>query len=311
MFGNKKLGNYELSQMENQRKYLDPVNLASVKNLEMRAKLVVEGFITGLHKSPYHGFSVEFSEHRPYRQGDEIRHIDWQSYARTNNYYVKQFEEETNLRCNLIVDSSASMKYASKGHISKFEYSIYLASALAYLMNKQRDAVGLAVFNEKVEKYMPARSKQSYIYQLIKILADTVPSEKTGMAGALNQIAERIKRRGMVIIFSDLFDDLESIDNALKHFRHKSHEVILFHVLDPREIDFNLGSGSTFVDMETSEEILTQPHQLKSAYKEEVSNFISNIKEICYRQKVDYHLVQTNEPFDRSLLNYMSKRRMV
>lgn len=302
---------YELYLMQDQRKYLDPQNLASVKNLEMRAKLVVEGFITGLHKSPYHGFSVEFSEHRPYRQGDEIRHIDWQSFARTNKYYVKQFEEETNLRCNLIIDSSASMKYASKGHISKFEYSIYLASALAYLMNKQRDAVGLTVYNDDIEKYMPARSKQSYIYQLIKILDEIEPSERTGMAKALSKVADRIKRRGMVIIISDLFDDLESIDNALKQFRHRSHEVILFQVLDPREMDFDLGSGSTFVDMETSEEILTQPHQLKTAYAQQMTDFTNKIKEICYKQKVDYHLIKTTQAFDNALLNYMAKRRMV
>lgn len=297
--------------MSDRRKYLDPKNVAALKNLELRAKLVVEGFITGLHKSPYHGFSVEFSEHRAYRPGDEIRHIDWQVYGRSNKYYVKQFEEETNLRCTLVIDSSASMNFSSGDNISKFDYAIYLASSLAYLMNQQRDAVGMAVFNEEVVDFMPPRSKKSYMSQIVRKLSEIEPSKRTGMSAALDKLAERVKRRGLVIIFSDLFDDTESVSNALKHFRHKNHEVIVFHILDPRELDFNFKSGSTFVDLETDEKILTQPQQLKKAYAEKIDEYINSLKEICYKQNVDYHLTKTNEPFDKALLNYLAKRQRI
>lgn len=295
--------------MSDRRKYLDPNNVASLKNLELRAKLVVEGFITGLHKSPYHGFSVEFSEHRAYRPGDEIRHIDWQVYGRTNKFFVKQYEEETNLRCTLVIDSSASMKFASDGHISKFEYAILLSSAIAYLMTKQRDAVGMAVFNEDIIEYMPSRSKASYSSQIIKTLSEIEPNEKTMMSSSLDKLAERIKRRGLVVIFSDLFDDLESISNSLKHFRHKGHEVVLFHLLDPRELDFNFQGNATFVDMESGEKILTNPYQLKKAYSEKMEDFLNDLKQECYKQNVDYHLVKTNEPFDKAMINYLAKRQ--
>jgi uncharacterized protein (DUF58 family) len=297
--------------MSDTRKYLDPKNVASLKSLELKAKLVVEGFITGLHKSPYHGFSVEFSEHRAYRPGDEIRHIDWQVYGRSNKYYVKQFEEETNLRCTLILDSSRSMKFASEGNISKFDYSIYLAGSLAYLMNHQRDAVGMAVFNDEIVDFMPARSKSSYMAQILKRISEIEPSNKTGMASSLDKLAERIKRRGLVVIFSDLFDELDSISNALKHFRHKNHEVILFHILDEKELDFNFSSGSTFLDLETGDKILTQPQQIKKAYTEAVEDYIEKIKEICYKQNVDYHLTITNQDFDKALLGYLAKRQRI
>ena len=297
--------------MKANKTYLDPVNVSLIANLELRAKLVVEGFITGLHKSPYHGFSQEFSEHRAYRPGDEIRNIDWKVYARSNRFYIKQYEEETNLRCMIAVDSSKSMAYGSKGHISKYQYATYLGQSIAYMMMGQRDAVGLCVYNDKIETYLPTSAKKNYIPRIIKTLEETVPSEKTSISSALNILAERIHRRGMVVIISDLFDDTESISEALKHFRHKGHEVLLFQTLDPREIDFDLGGGSTFVDMETGDEILTSPHQIQSAYKESMQKFLDSIKEICYKQNVDYHLALTNEPFDRSLLRFLSRRAKV
>lgn len=297
--------------MDNYKKYLDPINISSVQNLELRARLVVEGFITGLHKSPYHGFSVEFSEHRSYQPGDELRYIDWKVFGRTNKFYVKQFEEETNLRCTIAVDSSASMAYSSKGHIPKYEYAIYLASALAFMMNKQRDAVGLSVYNKDIVKYLPSRSKQSYVAQLIKALDEIKPSDTTGTAESLNILAERIKRRGLVIVISDFFDDIDSIIQGLRHFRHKGHEVLVFHTLDPREIDFKLGPSATFVDMESGDELLTNPHQLQKAYSEAVQNFISKFKELCYNNNIDYHLTLTNEPFDKTLLSFLTKRNKI
>lgn len=297
--------------MSKNQEYLNPLNVAGIGNLELVARLVVEGFITGLHKSPYHGFSVEFSEHRAYRPGDEVKNIDWKVYARSNRYYVKQYEEETNLRAMIIVDSSASMKYKSKGHISKYDYAKFLASALAYLMNKQRDATGLSIFDTEIRTYLPSRSKKSYIGELLKALDNTEPRNQTGTSKALGSLAERIKRRGLVVIISDFFDDPQSVNSALKHFRHKGHEVIVFQILDPREIDFKLGQGATFIDLETQEEMLTQPHQLQKAYKENMEEFLNSIKSECHRQNVDYHLITTDTTFDKALIGYLAKRRKI
>lgn len=295
--------------MKESRKYLEPTTVAQLQNIELKARLVVEGFITGLHKSPYHGFSVEFSEHRSYRSGDEIRHIDWKVYARSNKFYVKQFEEETNLRSMIVLDSSASMNFASAGNISKFEYGSYLAAAMAFLMMKQRDAAGLATYDTEVRKFMPPRSKQSYIAELIKVLDTTKPSNGTGTANALNDIAERIKRRGLVIIISDFFDDLDSVVTALKHFRHQNHEVIVFQTLDPRELDFKFGFTSDFIDLETGEEISTQPFQIQKAYQDAMNEFTNNIRKECFNLKIDYHLIDTSQTFDIALKEYLKKRQ--
>lgn len=297
--------------MNDYRKYLDPETIAKLGNIEMKARLVVEGFITGLHRSPYHGFSVEFAEHRQYRQGDEIRHVDWKVFARTNKYYVKQFEEETNLRSMIAVDASASMKYSSKGIISKFEYASYLAASLALLMIKQRDAVGLCTYDTDIKSFLPPNSKPSYISEILKTLETTIPAYETGTANSLNLLAERIKRRGLVIIISDLFDNPESVLNGLKHFRHKKHEVIVFHTLDPREIDFNLGRAATFKDMETGEEIISQPYQMKISYQNAVKEFIETIKKECRNHNIDYNLIDTSMPFDKALRDYLTKRKNI
>ncbi|MCX7909811.1 MAG: DUF58 domain-containing protein [Ignavibacteria bacterium] len=294
--------------MDDYRRYLQPSVVAQLKNIELKARLVVEGFITGLHRSPYHGFSVEFAEHRQYNPGDEIKHIDWKVYARTDKYFVKQFEEETNLRCIIAIDKSGSMRYASKNNISKFEYSAYLAASLGYLLMKQRDAVGLALYDETLQTYLPPRSKTSYIAEILKIIDQTYPSEKTGTAKALNQLAEKINRRGLVIIFSDFFDDLESVLNALKHFRHKKHEVIAFQVLDPQEINFKFSGSVLFKDIETNETIQTQPTQLQKYYREKVEDFINSLRKECFERNIDYNVLRTDEPFDKALRQYLTKR---
>lgn len=294
--------------MQDYKKYLEPQTIAQLKNIELRARLVVEGFITGLHRSPYHGFSVEFAEHRQYQTGDELKYIDWKVFGRTDKYFVKQFEEETNLRSIIALDASASMKYASKGNISKFEYASYLSGALAYLMIKQRDAVGLALYDNKLNKYLPPNSKQSYVYEILRTLAATDPSNETGTSQSLDELAERIKRRGLIIIFSDFFDDTYSVINALKHFRHKNHEVIAFHILDPREIDFNFGFSANFKDMETGEEIVTQPFQIQQAYKSTLKNHIETIKKECYGHNIEYQLINTSETLDHALREFLAKR---
>lgn len=297
--------------MNDYRKYLLPETVAQMSNLELIARLVVEGFITGLHRSPYHGFSVEFAEHRQYRPGDETRNIDWKVFARTNKFYVKQYEEETNLRSVIAIDSSASMQYKSPGNISKFDYAIYLTAALATLMIKQRDAVGVAIYNEDVDKYFPPRSKPSYLSEILKMLADTKPSNLTRTSKALDNLAERIKRRGLVIIMSDFLDDADSVLNALKHFRHRNHEVIAFQILDPREIDFKLGAGATFKDMETGEELISHPQHIQFSYSEQVKEFINKIKTECYNHNIDYNIIDTKVPFDKALLEYLTKRKKI
>ncbi|MCK5741552.1 MAG: DUF58 domain-containing protein, partial [Chlorobi bacterium] len=275
----------------------------------LKARLVVEGFITGLHKSPYHGFSVEFAEHRAYQPGDEIRRLDWKVYGKTDKFYIKQFEEETNLRAMIAVDSSASMKFASKGNISKYEYACYLAAALSYLLIKQRDSVGLSLYDTEIRKFLPPNSRQSYIQKILKTLDETEPANETGTAKALDLIAERIKRRGLVVIISDFFDDPKSVTNALKHFRHKKHEVLAFQILDPRERDFKFGKNAVFKDLENGDEIITQPYQIQKAYAESMEKFVHDIKKECRNHNIDYHLIDTSEPFDKAMREFITKRK--
>ncbi|MBU1298425.1 MAG: DUF58 domain-containing protein [Bacteroidetes bacterium] len=291
------------------RKYLQPEVVAKLSNMELVARLVVEGFITGLHKSPYHGFSVEFAEHRQYMPGDEPKHIDWKIYGKTDRYYIKQFEEETNLKSYIILDASRSMAYGSNRKISKLEYASYIAAALSYLMVQQRDAVGLTVYDEKVRTFMPPHATKSYLKAILKQLELTEGSNKTGTAASLHQIADRIKRRGLVIILSDLFDKPNEVATALKHFRHKKNEVIVMQVLDPLERSFAFGGDAVFKDMETSEEIMTQPWHLQKAYQEEMKKFLDYYKKECRENNIDYVLLDTTTPFDTALFQYLSKRQ--
>jgi len=290
-------------------KYLQPAVVAQLANMELRARLVVEGFITGLHKSPYHGFSVEFIEHRQYMPGDEIKHIDWKAYGKTDRFYIKQFEEETNLKSYLIVDASRSMDYASKGNIKKFEYASYVAAALSYLMIEQRDAVGLTLFDEGVRVSLPPRATRSYLKELLKELESARPANKTGTASALHLIAEQMKRRGLVIVLSDLFDKPESVMTALKHFRHKGNEVVVMQVLDPLERSFAFGSDAIFKDLETQEELMTQPWHIQKAYQQSMREFLDFYKRQCRDNNIDFVLLDTSTPFDKALFEYLNKRK--
>ena len=295
--------------MNESLKYLQPAVVAQLANMELRARLVVEGFITGLHKSPYHGFSVEFTQHRQYMPGDEIKHIDWKAYGKTDRFYIKQFEEETNLKSYLIVDASRSMDYASKGNIKKFEYASYIAAALSYLMIEQRDAVGLTLFDEVVRVSLPPRATRSYLKELLKELESARPANKTGTAAALNLIAEQIKRRGLVIVLSDCFDRPESVMTALKHFRHKGNEVVMMQVLDPLERSFAFGSDAIFKDLETQEELITQPWHIQKAYQQSMREFLDFYKRQCRDNNIDYVLLDTATPFDKALFEYLNKRK--
>lgn len=296
------------SDNKNYRDYLNPSIISKLKSLELKARLVVEGFMVGLHRSPYHGFSVEFSQHRPYMQGDSPKDVDWKVYGKTEKYYIKQYEEETNLRCYIILDSSRSMGFASDGNISKLEYGSILTAALSYLMVKQQDAVGLALYAEQIRKLIPPKSTKTYLNEIFKSLIQTSASDRTNTSSCLNEVAEKIKRRGLVIIISDFFDEIDSVIAALKHFSYQKNEVIVFQLLDPLERSFAFGRDAVFKDMETDEEMTTQPYHIQKAYKESMNEFVGKIKSECLNANFDYNLIQTDTPFDKALYSYVQKR---
>ncbi len=289
------------------RKYLNPEVVSKLASMELKARLVVEGFIVGLHRSPYHGFSVEFAEHRQYMPGDDFRHIDWKVYGKSDRFYIKQFEEETNLKAYILLDASNSMGYKSDG-ISKLEYGSYLAASLAYLMLRQQDAPGLLVYDEKIRSYIPPRGARSHITPILRQLNETVPSSGTDAAVAFHELAERIKRRGLIIVISDLLDDPERFLLGLKHFRHRQHEVIVFQVLDPFERSFAYGAEARFIDMESNRELLTDPWQIRKEYLSRMEEYLDTISRTCRDSQIDYHLLDSSVPFDRALFGYLAKR---
>ena len=293
--------------------YLRPEIASGLGSMELVAKFVVEGFITGLHKSPYHGFSVEFAEHRPYLPGDAIRNIDWKLFARTDRHYIKQYEEETNLRAHIIVDASRSMNYTSKPkRITKYKYATMLAAALSYLLMRQQDAVGLAIFDEELRTFMPARLKQSYLREMLRVLQTTEPSHSTRTETALRRVAERLNRRGLVIVISDFLDDPENIKLPLALMQHAGHEVIAFQVLDPAERTLELETAdATIVDVETGQQIRTQPYQLQASYQKSVNEFLGTLKDSLLAEGIDYLLLETTTPFDHALLEYLHKRQQM
>ncbi len=288
--------------------YLNPQIVSQLNNLSLRARLVVEGFIAGLHRSPYHGFSVEFAEHRAYGPGDEIRHVDWKLYGKTDRYYVKQFEEETNLKCYLLVDQSRSMDFDSHG-VSKLTYAQTLAASLAYLMLKQQDAVGLALFDGQLRHYLPPRAKPSHLNTVLGYLARIKPGPETTIAPVLHQLAETIVKRGLIILISDLLDDLDDVLLGLRHLRHKHHEVVVFHLLDPQELEFSFSGRTRFRDMETGEVLTTEPWHIQEEYHRYMQEFVERYRWQCRQQNIDYLQITTNHSLDRALSEYLIKRR--
>jgi len=290
------------------KNYLDPFVISKIKSLELRARAIVEGFMVGLHRSPYHGFSVEFSEHRPYMQGDPIKNIDWKVYAKREKYFIKQYEEETNLTCNIFLDISKSMQFKHSAQISKLDYGINLAAALSYILINQQDAVGLTVYSDKVYNYLPPKSNRVYLKTLLIGLNNVKPSGSTNTAACLDSVTEKIKKRGLTIIISDFFDDPDSVMKALKHIHYKKNEVILFQLLDPVERNFGFDRDSVFVDLETNEEMTTQPHQIKRAYSEAMKDYLSKLKSESLNYGIEYNLITTDQSFDKALLAYFAKR---
>jgi len=287
---------------------LSPSIIPKINSLELRARLVVEGFMVGLHKSPYHGFSAEFSQHRTYMQGDNLKDVDWKVYGKTEKYFIKQYEEETNLKNYILLDISKSMEFSSGNSVSKLAYASTLAAALSYLMIRQQDATGLTLYSNKIVQHLPPKASRPYLQEILKVLSSAVSSETTNTAVCLNSVAEKIKRRGLVIVISDLFDDVKSIVSALKHFSYNKNEVIVFQILDPLERSFSFGKDAIFRDMETQEEMTTQPYQIQKAYKLAMKEFINTIKRECLNSNIDYNLIDTSLPFDKALLSYIQKR---
>jgi uncharacterized protein (DUF58 family) len=291
------------------RQFLDPAIVARLSGLDVRARLVVEGFIAGMHRSPFHGFSVEFAEHRPYMPGDPLKNLDWKVWARSDKLLVKQYTEETNLRAHLLVDLSNSMSFQSaRASVSKFEYARSLAAALAYLMIGQQDAVGLLLFGDKPERFVPARSVRSHLDVVLRTLGELAPQGLTNLPPVLHQLAERIKRRGLVILLSDLTGPPAEVLHALQHFRHRHHEVVVFHILDPDEVEFPYTDTATFVDMETGDRITTEPWEIARRYREQIEQRSALYARSCREQLIDYVRLDTRTPFDRALLAYLEKR---
>ena len=289
------------------RKYLRPETVALLNSMSLRARLVVEGYIIGHHRSPYHGFSVEFAEHRSYGPGDEIKHIDWKLFGKTDRLYVKRYEEETNLRAHIILDTSKSMLYSS-AEVSKLSYANSLAASLSYLMINQQDAVGIAKFSEKIDTFIPPKARPSHLNLILSQLDDKDSGNDTQIGMVLHELADRIKKRGMVILISDLLDEPENIMKGLKHFRHQNQEVIVFHIQDRKESEFDFDTRTKFFDMETGEEIVTEPWHIRSNYNELISKLESNYKSNCRENLIDYVPLFTDQSLDIGITEYLIKR---
>jgi len=299
---------------------INRLKLAQFGNIELLAKQVVEGFITGLHKSPFHGFSVEFAEHRLYNKGESTRHIDWKLYGRSDKLFTKKYEEETNLRCQIVIDGSSSMYFPQNGSLTKYEFSVYAAASFIELLKKQRDAIGLSIITDKIELHTQAKSSPAhhrYLYsELEKRLVSYQETQKknTDIVQSLHDIAELAHRRSLVVIFSDLLDDPTKVDElfqAIEHMRHNKHEVILFHVVDQKmEVDFELGNRPyNLVDMETGERMKIQPAEIKEEYTKSIKKYFDELALRSLNNRIDFMPADINEGFDQVLLRYLLKRQ--
>ena len=288
--------------------FLKPEVVAKLKGIDLKARMVVEGFLAGLHRSPYKGFSAEFTEHRPYMPGDELKRIDWKVYAKTDRFVVREYEEETNLRAYLVLDTSGSMGYKS-GTLSKLDYANCLAAALAYLLLRQKDSAGLVSFSDKIDRYVPPRSSRSHLNVLLQALAAARPGGDTGVAATLHQLAERVRRRGLVILISDLWDDPQRVLGGLRHFRFRKHELLVFHLLDPNERALDFKGPVALRDLETGQEMILDPRVVRADYQRDFDGFFRQFEQGCREAGIDYHRVTTDTPFDRALFQYLERRR--
>jgi uncharacterized protein (DUF58 family) len=301
--------------MDDPQRYLDPLALAKVRGLEMQARLIVEGYLSGMHKSPYHGFSVEFAQHREYVPGDDLKHLDWKVYSRTGRFYLKQYDEETNLNCWLLVDASESMLYGSgplkadgKPVVSKYDYACMAAAALAFLILGQQDAVGLVTFDNSIRQFLRPSTQPSHLKQVVNLLNKGAGQEKTSLSPIFHDLAERISRRGIIIVLSDCFDEPANILNGLKHLRHRRQEVIVMNILDKAEVEFPFQEATLFRGMEQLPELLTDPRSLRDGYLEQVQLFVEELQRGCLNQNIDYVQLRTDAPLGQALSAYLAHR---
>ena len=290
------------------RKYLDPKVLAKISRLDLQARLVVEGFMAGLHKSPFHGFSVEFASHREYAPGDDTRHIDWKVQAKTDRYYIKQYEEETNLKATFVLDASESMHYARDGGMSKYQYAASVTASLAFLLQQQQDAVGLAVFDDDLRAYIPPGAKANQLRRMIHEMDVVEPRRKTSLESICHILAEKIPRRGLVCLVSDLFADLDGVLRGLQHFRHYDHEVVVLHVMDADELTFPFQRNTMFRGLEETGRLLIEPRSLRQGYLAAVDAFCHAVKRTCISHRMDYKLISTADRLDAALLTFLAAR---
>ena len=289
--------------------YFEPERVGKLKNLNLLARQAVEGFISGLHRSPHKGFSVEFAEHREYAAGDDTRHLDWVAWGRTDRFYIKQYEQETNLRAYILLDVSGSMDYSLGGDITKFAYGSFLAACLSYLMCRQQDMVGMIAFDDQVRFHLTPGSTPAHLDRVFKELEKTRPGKGTAIARNFHRLADTIAKRGLVIVISDLYDDPAEIIKALQHFVYKRHQIIVFHVMDRAELDFPFKKVFSFVDLETQDRLQVDPRTVKDAYLAEVNGFIETFRRECGDRNIEYVLTPTDTPYDTMLLDYLARRK--
>jgi len=291
-------------------RYLDPAIIARLGTIDLKARTIVEGFLTGLHRSPYKGFSVEFAEYRQYLPGDDLATLDWKVFARSDKHFVKKYEEETNLTCHLLLDVSGSMGYAS-GEVTKLQYASYLTGALAYLMHRQRDSFGLIAFDDSISTLLPASARSSHLRTVLLALERLKAGAGTNVAKPLRDLATAVRKRGMVVLVSDLFDDPASILEGLKHFRYRGTEVIVFHVLDPYELKFPFEQAARFRDIETQEEVMAVPASIRAEYIKTIEERIGYYRRDLGLAGIDYCLLETSQPLELGLMAYLMTRRRV
>jgi uncharacterized protein (DUF58 family) len=290
------------------RSYFDPLVLARLANLSLRARWVVEGIMSGIHRSRSKGFSVEFESHREYSPGDELRRIDWKALGKFDRYFIKETEDETNLRATLVLDASASMDYGSNG-ITKFEYASILTASLAYLILKQQDAAGVVTFSDRVESFIPPKAKRGHVFEILRALEAHSPAGETNTGKILQEIAGKMKRRGLVVLVSDLLDEPEEVLKGLRLFRFNGHDVIVFHIMDSAEIELPFDGNILFEDMEQADlRITADPQTIRQTYRGVVDEFIDHLRKECHASSIDYQLVSTATPLDRALVSYLSWR---
>ena len=291
-------------------RYLDPAIIARLGTIDLKARTIVEGFLTGLHRSPYKGFSVEFAEYRQYLPGDDLATLDWKVFARSDRHFVKKYEEETNLTCHMLIDVSASMGYGSRG-ITKLQYGSYLAGALAYLMHRQRDAFGLIAFDDSIAALLPASARSGHLRAMLLALERLKMGTRTNVAKPLNDLASAVRKRGMVVLISDLLDDPAKVLDGLKHFRYRGADVVVFQILDPDELNFPFEQAARFRDMETEEEVMAVPGAVRADYIARIEGLIQFYRRELQLVGIDYCLLNTSQPLELGLMSYLMTRRRV